>query len=365
MRAIRVPVLARRLSNAEFDYTIRDLTGVDIRPTREFPVDPANEAGFDNSGESLTMSPALVKKYLAAARLVADHLVLKPDGFVFAPIRGHRHRPRQVLRPADHRLLPAARGRLRRLLPGRLAVPAPRRARQAASALERLCRRSRAEPPVPRHVWAILTEPWPRSRPARRGSGPVAEAAGRRRRHRTRPGVAASGCATWSSGLRQGDSSRAWTRCRSRAFRRAASPSSSGGTASSPRSGCVTRGTSPTRATWSEFCRVFPDTFFVSDRAPYFDPKARHDGPAPDGRLPPDARLLPRRRAALRAGPRRGGPARARCALAGAGFRDRWPRCGSTRTSSSSSAPSRRGSCGKPGSTSPAPRTRTRPPKPR
>jgi len=50
------PVLAHRLSNAEFDYTIRDLTGVDIRPTREFPVDPANEAGFDNSGESLAMS---------------------------------------------------------------------------------------------------------------------------------------------------------------------------------------------------------------------------------------------------------------------------------------------------------------------
>lgn len=78
-------VPARRLSNAEFDNTIRDLTGVDIRPTREFPVDPANEAGFDNSGESLTMSPALLKKYLAAARLVADHLVLKPEGFVFAP----------------------------------------------------------------------------------------------------------------------------------------------------------------------------------------------------------------------------------------------------------------------------------------
>jgi hypothetical protein len=79
------PVLARRLSNAEFDYTIRDLTGVDIRPAREFPVDPASEAGFDNSGESLAMSPALAKKYLAAARLVADHVVLKPEGFVFAP----------------------------------------------------------------------------------------------------------------------------------------------------------------------------------------------------------------------------------------------------------------------------------------
>jgi len=78
-------VLARRLSNAEFDYTIRDLTGVDMRPTREFPVDPADEAGFDNSGESLAMSPALLKKYLAAARLVADHAVLTPDGLAFAP----------------------------------------------------------------------------------------------------------------------------------------------------------------------------------------------------------------------------------------------------------------------------------------
>lgn len=79
------PVLARRLSNAEYDYTIRDLTGIDIRPAQEFPVDPANEAGFDNSGESLAMSPALLKKYLEAARRVAEHVVLKPDGFVFAP----------------------------------------------------------------------------------------------------------------------------------------------------------------------------------------------------------------------------------------------------------------------------------------
>jgi mono/diheme cytochrome c family protein len=79
------PVLARRLSNSEYNYTIRDLTGVDIRPTREFPVDPANTAGFDNSGESLAMSPALLNKYLQAAREVADNMVLTPDGFDFAP----------------------------------------------------------------------------------------------------------------------------------------------------------------------------------------------------------------------------------------------------------------------------------------
>jgi hypothetical protein len=72
------PVLPRRLSNAEYDNTIRDLTGVDIRPAREFPVDPANTEGFDNSGESLTMSPALFAKYVQAAREVSDHLVLNP-----------------------------------------------------------------------------------------------------------------------------------------------------------------------------------------------------------------------------------------------------------------------------------------------
>ncbi|MDP9171825.1 MAG: DUF1587 domain-containing protein [Acidobacteriota bacterium] len=79
------PVAARRLSNSEYDYTIRDLTGVDMRPAREFPVDPANQAGFDNSGESLMMSAELMARYLKAAREVADHMVLKPHGFDFAP----------------------------------------------------------------------------------------------------------------------------------------------------------------------------------------------------------------------------------------------------------------------------------------
>src|SRR5258708_4787870 len=46
-------VLARRLSNAEYNYTIRDLTGGDIHPTPEVPVGPANTAGFDNSGGTL------------------------------------------------------------------------------------------------------------------------------------------------------------------------------------------------------------------------------------------------------------------------------------------------------------------------
>ena len=58
-------VLVRRLSNAEYNNSIRDLTGVDLKPAREFPVDPSNSAGFDNSGESLSMSPALLQQVFA------------------------------------------------------------------------------------------------------------------------------------------------------------------------------------------------------------------------------------------------------------------------------------------------------------
>jgi hypothetical protein len=75
----------RRLSNAEYDYTIRDLTGIDLRPTREFPADGAAGEGFTNAAEALTdISPALLTKYLNAAKDVADHAVLIPDGVRFS-----------------------------------------------------------------------------------------------------------------------------------------------------------------------------------------------------------------------------------------------------------------------------------------
>jgi hypothetical protein len=78
-------VSMRRLNHAEYNYTIRDLTGQHIQPASSFPIDPTNEAGFDNSAESLMMTPALVSKYLDAARFVAEHLLLVPQGIRFAP----------------------------------------------------------------------------------------------------------------------------------------------------------------------------------------------------------------------------------------------------------------------------------------
>ena len=78
-------VPARRLSHSEYDRSIRDLTGIDIRPTRDFPADPAAGEGFDNTGEALSIGPGLVRKYLAAAQFTADHLVLHTTGLRFAP----------------------------------------------------------------------------------------------------------------------------------------------------------------------------------------------------------------------------------------------------------------------------------------
>jgi hypothetical protein len=80
------PVVLRRLNNAEYTYTVRDLTGVpSLDPTKEFPVDSASGEGFMNVGNSLVMSPSLVTKYLDAAKEVASHAMLLPDGIRFSP----------------------------------------------------------------------------------------------------------------------------------------------------------------------------------------------------------------------------------------------------------------------------------------
>ena len=67
------PARLRRLSNTEYNCTIRDLAGVDLQPARTFPVDGAAGEGFTNAAEALSdISPALLNKYLAAAKDIAD-----------------------------------------------------------------------------------------------------------------------------------------------------------------------------------------------------------------------------------------------------------------------------------------------------
>lgn len=75
------PVVLRRLSNMEYTYTLRDLTGIEsLDPAKEFPVDGAAGEGFTNAGAALVMSPALLTKYLDAAKAIASHAVFTPHG---------------------------------------------------------------------------------------------------------------------------------------------------------------------------------------------------------------------------------------------------------------------------------------------
>ncbi|MEI6256074.1 MAG: DUF1592 domain-containing protein [Planctomycetota bacterium] len=81
------PVTLRRLSNTEYDNAIRDLTGVDMRPTlaREFPVDSVGGEGFANVGDAMPVTPGLVERYHQTARDVAARVVLLPHSFRFSP----------------------------------------------------------------------------------------------------------------------------------------------------------------------------------------------------------------------------------------------------------------------------------------
>ena len=64
-------VLPRRLNRVEYNNTIHDLLGIDIKPADEFPVDDTGY-GFDNIAAVLAMSPLLAEKYLDAAESTID-----------------------------------------------------------------------------------------------------------------------------------------------------------------------------------------------------------------------------------------------------------------------------------------------------
>ena len=63
---------ARRLTHDEYNNTIRDLVGIDLRPADRFPADMAAASGFDNSANSLFLQPITLERYLGAAEAVAD-----------------------------------------------------------------------------------------------------------------------------------------------------------------------------------------------------------------------------------------------------------------------------------------------------
>jgi|GEM_PF-1810397 len=71
-------VMARRLNRVEYNNTVRDLLGVNVRPADDFPQDDS-AYGFDNIAQALSVSPLLMEKYVAAAERIARLAVLGPN----------------------------------------------------------------------------------------------------------------------------------------------------------------------------------------------------------------------------------------------------------------------------------------------
>ncbi len=98
-------VSAHRLNRAEYNNTIRDLLGVDVRPADSFPADTA-AFGFDNISDALNLSPALLENYVDAAERAVRAALFGPEKrkpaavHYSAPVRINETRGRSSL-PKD------------------------------------------------------------------------------------------------------------------------------------------------------------------------------------------------------------------------------------------------------------------------
>jgi len=81
-------VVAHRLNNVEYDNTVRDLVGVDLKPssTYGFP-DDAYVEGFDNNADALTAPPLLLEKLETATQAIVSAALSTAAGN--AGVRSH------------------------------------------------------------------------------------------------------------------------------------------------------------------------------------------------------------------------------------------------------------------------------------
>ena len=187
----------RRLNNVEYTNTIRDLTGVDLSPAREFPADGAAGEGFSNSGDALAMSPALLAKYLDAAKEVASHAVLLPDGLGFSPGATRRDWTDEILASLRrfHARYAGSDGRLP--IEAYLAATIERRRSLAEGrprTIEAIAAERKLSPKYLQILWDLIGAPPPRGRrPARFPPRPLAQGRPRRREVARRRGPPLAG----------------------------------------------------------------------------------------------------------------------------------------------------------------------------
>jgi hypothetical protein len=138
--ALAGPPVNRRLNRVEYNNTLRDLFGVDLRAGDLLPSEGGGGEGFDNAGATLFTTPVLMEKYLEAAELVLGTLF---------PAAGDRPR---VTDPTDAAHLDACRRAVLIATPGP-DLPARAAARKVIAAfLPRAFRRPTTDKEVDRYL---------------------------------------------------------------------------------------------------------------------------------------------------------------------------------------------------------------------
>jgi mono/diheme cytochrome c family protein len=80
--ALRTPNPGRpvthRLTRTEYANAVRDLLAIEVDARGLLPADDTDQHGFDNNSEVLSLSPALLERYLSAARTITRMAVGRP-----------------------------------------------------------------------------------------------------------------------------------------------------------------------------------------------------------------------------------------------------------------------------------------------
>lgn len=87
------PAVARRLTNFEYENTMRDLLGIDLNLIAGLPEDPVKPYKFNNSAEFMRIGPEQIDRYLETARRAMASAIVDPGEPVV-------HKTRQEWQPS-------------------------------------------------------------------------------------------------------------------------------------------------------------------------------------------------------------------------------------------------------------------------
>jgi hypothetical protein len=164
-------VVLRRLTSAEYAYTIADLTGVDLDLGQTFVDDAVGGEGFANTGVAQFMQDSTLERYLEAARRVADHAVIGAGPLQFYRDPGKTglelsaiSRIQEIYRRHGFRTAAGEGGKPFGLDAYPKAFYAAWRYRNrdvldAAATLESIAAEEGLSPRFAEHIWSVLSQP--------------------------------------------------------------------------------------------------------------------------------------------------------------------------------------------------------------